>query len=214
MLAVVCPSRGRPQSLSAMVQSALATSKADVLIYVDKDDIPSTRLSFDDERVNILIGEPQGRGRAVNALCDTFSGRRGYLVVSDDIVFTRPGWDAEIEQAMDAFSNDIGLVHLKGSNTQQTTGEPWVNWACVSRNWLDTLGWFNYPELEHFCQDTVLQVLAEALGRIVQLPEVMLHHACIDHPQMRERLQGDAERFLWFCAKDFASCLDKLKRAT
>ena len=213
MLAVVCPSRGRPIQCQKMVESVLQTSKADVLVYVDQDDVPSHRMSFWDERAKLTIGEPIGRGNAVNALCRAFPDYRAYLMVSDDIVFVRPGWDAEIEAAMDAFSNDIGLVHLKGSNTQQSKGEPWVNWACVSRTWLDTLGWFNYPECNWFCQDTVLQVLAESLGRITQIPEVALHHACIDHPQMRERMQADAEKFLWFCAKDFKPCLDKLKAA-
>jgi len=213
MIAVVCPTRGRPERVVKMVASVLEYSQADVLLYVDKDDVPSTRLRFDSERVVLMIGEPQGRGRAVNALCDTFRQYRGYLVVSDDIVFTRPGWDVELEQGLDTFSNDIGLVHLKGSDTLQAEGQPWVNWACVSRNWLDTLGWFNYPELEHFCQDTVLQILAESLGRIHHVPQVALHHACIDHPQMRERMMADAERFLWFCAKDFALCLRRLKAA-
>ena len=93
-LAIVCPTRSRPDICRSMIESALATSDADILLYVDADD--PLRLGedgLDSERVKLVIGPPQGRGKAVNHLCDHFREYRMYLVVSDDILFVRSDWD-------------------------------------------------------------------------------------------------------------------------
>ena len=207
-LAIVCPSRGRPVVLKRMIASALSTSSADVLIYLDSDDDETYDL-IDSPRVKVVVGPPIGRGRAINALCDKYRDYRMYLLFSDDAVFVRQNWDLEVEEAMDSFGDDIGLVHLS-----MGIPEAWVNWPIVSRKWLDAVGWFNFPKLTHYCQDTVLQALAEAIGKIRYIEPLVVGHEALWPEDGAKRISADAQQFLWFFAKDFGPTLKKLRAAT
>lgn len=213
-LAVVCPTRGRPARFRHMAESVLATSPATVLGYVDDDD-PSLEeaRSIEGERVRVVVGGSIGRGQAINHLCALEPRHRMYLLVSDDTVFTSAGWYEKVVSAMDSFGDDIGLVHLAGSDTTQGIGDPWVNWPCVSAKWVDALGWFNYPECRWYCQDTILQALAEAIQRIKRIDDIHIHHWNDTHPAIRENLNLDTEQFLWFFAQHFGDCLGKLRKA-
>lgn len=191
-----------------MVNSALATSDADILIYTDSDDRLSGNLKFESPRVHHMRGNPQGRGLAVNALCDTFREYRNYLVVSDDITFIRSDWDVEVNDAMKEFPGRIGCVHLASE-----IKERYVNWATVSREWLDTLGWFNYPGCGWFCQDTIIQALAEALDRITFIEPQVLQHHVEQYDETMKRFEMDAIAFLWYMAKQFGADLKKLQSA-
>lgn len=209
-LAIVCPSRGRPVECTRMKRSALDSSTADVLIYVDSDD--PTRRDYlwreQDERAVIHEGPPIGRGAAVDALIQAYPDYRMYLIVSDDIVFVRNDWEQQVIEAMDSFGDDIGIVHLASE-----TGESYVNWAIASKKWIDTLGWFNYPGCRNFCQDTILQALAEALDRTVFIEPKAIHHDTLHHPDYLEQMKVDQDAFMWYMAKHFGSDLRKLRLA-
>lgn len=206
-LAIVCPSRGRPRNCSRMVESAINTSQADVLLYFDEDDPtkPQPAGAWNGPRVHTLQGPRIGRGASINALCHTFKDYRAYLLVSDDIAFNREGWDKDVLSAMDSFPNDLGLVHIANNPDSQ-----FVNWPCVSRRWIDAVGWFNPPTLRSYCQDTALQALAEALDRIQRVPPALVHDSL---PEEGSNYGTDREAFLWFMALQFGPALKKLREA-
>ncbi len=87
------------------------------------------------------------------------------------------------------------------------------SWMAVTRRWIDTLGWFNYPGCITFCQDTIVQNLAEALGRIKRIDQVALWHDTLTGTDLEGKIKRDAERYLWFMAKDYGRCLNKLRKA-
>jgi hypothetical protein len=206
-VAVVCPSRERPQRCSAMIESMVNTSDAHALVYFDEDDSTHPPVgAWNGPRVRTLLGPRIGRGASINALCQTFRDYRCYLLVSDDIVFSRTGWDQEVEAAMDSFGDDIGLVHL---STGIDAG--FCNWPCVSRKWVDAVGWFNPPTLRSYCQDTALQVMAEALGRIRYIEPPVLIHDCVTDDSGAHRFSNDLNAFLWFMALQFGPSLKKLR---
>ena len=210
-LAILCPSRGRPDRLETMIRSALAsTSEAEILIYVDRDDpcLDKYLLLADIPHTRFMVGNPIGRGPAINELVAKSDPFDNYVIVSDDITYVRSGWDLEVQEAMDSFGDGIGCVHLSSEN-----GQKYVNWLCVSKKWIDTLGWINEPNLKMFCQDTVVQILAEALGRIKFIEPKVVHHECLDVANNMPKYAEDASLFLWYCAKRFGSDLDKLRGA-
>lgn len=211
-LAVLCPSRGRPECFNRMAQSALETSEGTVIGYVDSDDDKQSEYQTG-ERVIVDIRNPVGRGRAVNDLCDRHRDFDDYLVVSDDITFTRGGWGDDLSDAMKAFPNSIGVAHLPGTEPTHSEPRPWANWICLSRNWIDTLGWWNYPECTWFCQDTIVQVLGEALGKIIRIEPPAVYHYVMRTEDMGKKLAEDEDKFLWFMAAEFGNCLNKLRRA-
>lgn len=192
-----------------MVESLINTSKADVLLYFDDDDPTAPRVgTWGGPRIHVERGPRIGRGAGINHLCQRFPEYDGYLLVADDVRFIRRGWDLEVSEAMGSFPDGIGLVHL-------STGIPegWVNWPCVSRKWLDATGWFHYPRLERYCQDTVLQALGQALGRIRYIEPVVLEHDCVTDGTGADCYSKDVEAFLWFMARDFGNTLTRLREA-
>jgi hypothetical protein len=207
-LAILCPSRSRPDRCRKMIDSALeTTSETEVLIYVDRDDpYLGDYLALVKHRVKVMVGDHIGRGPAINELVKKADRYDNYLIVSDDITYVRPGWDVEVREAMDSFGDGIGCVHLASEN-----GQKYVNWLCVSRKWIETLGWINEPTLDMFCQDTVVSVLAEALGRIKIIEPQVVQHECLVGAHQMEKFSRDAGLFLWYCASRFGSDLAKLK---
>lgn len=193
-----------------MVWSVLQTSEADVAIYVDDDDPTFQYLELPiSTRVSVTLEPHIGRAAAAERVIAKHPHYRMYLVMPDDCEFLRPGWDNEVRAAMDAFGDDIGCVHLSSENKN-----PWVNFACVSRKWIDTVGWYNCPDLSTFCQDTVIQLLAQALGRLAFIEPQVLRHDCINEQDALQKLAKDTDRFLWWCAKDFGDTLKRLQLET
>lgn len=183
-LAIVCPSLGRPVSLNSMIVSVLKTAP----------------------HVYVATSDAVGRGSAINSLCDENRSHRAYLLVSDDVEFVRPGWDRDILSAMDSFGDDIGVVHLKDGMQNGN-----VSWPCVSRKWIDAVGWFNPPRLKHYCQDTAIQAMGEALGRIKAVEEIALRHDCMSSDN--GNYGPDVQGFLEFMAYDFGPALNRLRAA-
>lgn len=208
-LAILCPTRGRPEQCANMVVSALATSAADIFLYVDDDDPHRANVSrLAGSRVHVYIGPRVGRGQAINDLCEMNRNHWLYMVVSDDIAFTRTHWDTDVERAATGFEDDIGLVHVSAMSR-----EPYVNWAVIPRRVIDVLGWWNAPGMRSFCQDTVLQLLFTAVGRMAHVEEPCLRHDCLVSEDGPQRLAEDEHAFLWYCAREFGRDLEKLKSA-
>lgn len=190
-----------------MVESVINTSRAEILLYFDTDDPTAPRPgTWNGPRIHVTSGPRIGRGKAINLLCQTHD-YDAYLLLSDDARLTRSGWDREVEAALNSFPNRIGLVHLSSG-----IPEGWVNWPCISKEWLSAVGWFHYPGLEKYCQDTVLQTLGEALDRIAYIDPPCIHHDCLSEDENAAVYQRDREALLWFFARGgFRTALKALR---
>lgn len=205
---MVCPTRARPQQAMEMAATVVNTSSADVLLYVDADDVHSKHLpELATDRIRIGIGKPIGRGPAINGLCEGFKEYEAYVLVSDDAQFVRKGWDEEVAKAIEGFQNRIGLVSIPDGLSK---GQH-VNWPCVSREWIDAVGWFNPPRLMHYCQDTAIQALGQAIDRVSWIWPQVLSHDCVAAENGGEKYKMDLDRFLWFMADDFEPALKRLR---
>lgn len=204
-LAVVVPSRERPQECADFVTNVIQTSGADVLVGLDRDDptLEQYKLSHN-PRVGVWADCPGGRAAAVEAVIQTFPSYDAYLVMSDDARFTRNWWCREVLAAIPA--DGIGIVCLESDDAFKV-----VNWIAVSRKWIDALGWFNPPEMHYFCQDTYLHLLAIALDRVVKVGPKAVWHKTIYHKDAWGRLANDQAAFAHRCATEFESDLKKLK---
>ncbi len=192
------------------MKSALWSFSGDVIVYVDDDDprLADYQKQGWNERAKLIVGPPIKRGPACNVICDTYRNYRAYLIASDDIVFDRDDWEPQFWEAFDAFGDDLGCAHLQSEDR-----EDYVNWAAVSRKWIDALGWYNYPGCLYFCQDTVIQALATALDRLTLITPPVLTHRVHAFPETHVRLQADTQAFLWYMAKQFGPDLAKLRAA-
>lgn len=204
-LAVVVPSRERPEECAEFVANVIRTSQADVLVGLDRDDPTISEYKFSHSpRVGVWADCPGGRAAAVEAVIQAFPEYDAYLVMSDDARFTRHKWCRDVIEAMP--QDGIGLVVLEGE-------EKVANWLAVSRKWIDTLGWFNPPEMRYFCQDTYLHLLATALDRVIKVGPKAVWHKTIYHSEAWARLANDQAAFTQRCATEFENDLKKLKEA-
>jgi glycosyltransferase involved in cell wall biosynthesis len=178
MISILCPTRGRPDSVVRLVKSIQATAvgAVELILHVDYDD-PTV------DEVLALAGP--GSGGLVRVLVDNrmllsqYWNRcadiaRGELLMQcgDDLVFHTPGWDATFTQAFDQYPDKIALVY--GDDGLQH--ERIATHGVLHRRWVDTVGYFVPPHFASDYNDLWLTEVAAALGRLVYLPEVYTEH--------------------------------------
>lgn len=91
----------------------------------------------------------------------------GYI--GDDSRFETDGWDAKVIKALD----DAGGGFCW---TSEGHDKPWPSTVFVTSKIVQALGWLIYPKTKRGFFDVVWVVLANATGRAVVLPEVMIRH--------------------------------------
>jgi hypothetical protein len=210
-LVVVCPSRGRPQQCIEMAQSVMDTSDADLVVLIDDDDQTADGYKYlPPGRTRLLAAPPRGKGPIVNFFIVYDEKYRIYLVVPDDCKFTKKGWDKRIIEEMNAFGDDIGVVHLSHQKNNGDT-DTLCNFPAVSRTWVQALGWYNQPAFRWSCQDTIIQILGDALDRITMIEPAYVKHIVELNVHMMDKFKYDQDNFFWYCVTDFKKDLDKLR---
>jgi hypothetical protein len=174
-VAVLCPTRGRDNLCATLIDSVIGTSEADVILYVDDDDISRpTGLGKYGNRVHVVVGPRLGPCKATNALVSEYPEYSAYGFVPDDCTMMSMGWDAYLLEKLAAFPGRIGVVSPAFNH------EPFgqcVDIPFVSSEWVDTLGWFSHPKFQHWCGHTLLAVL----GHCTELVFAPKDQFYIDH---------------------------------
>jgi hypothetical protein len=113
VISLLCPSRGRPENLRRLSESAfsLAASPLDieVLAYVDLDD-PALPQYVALDCAEIHTGERIMFTDYWNKLAEV---ARGDIMgmMGDDVVFRTPGWDVMVEAAFGSVPDRMVLVY-------------------------------------------------------------------------------------------------------
>lgn len=176
MISVLCPTRGRPESVERMIESAWETADTDIeiILHADRDDpqldqtaallveFPGVRLLVDDR---MLLSEYWNR-------CAAVAHHDVLMQCGDDIVFRTPGWDAVVLAAFERVPDRIALVY--GDDGFQH--EAMATHGFLHRRWMETVGYFVPPYFASDFNDLWLTEVARALGRLVYLPHVLTEH--------------------------------------
>lgn len=204
-IAVTCPTR-RPDEFKRMVGTIQASAPSvTVLAYTDDCDPEREPI----EGVRFHRGTKLGPCRSVNRLVEVFPEYDIYGVCPDDAGFT-PGqdWAPFVEQVFSEFPKGIGVLspaHRLG---------PFVNFPFVSKRWIDTLGWFAFPPMYHFCWDTVLEALGELTNiRFAQREEMFMDNWALPAFNHETHFAPDCEQFLWWWVQTRKPLAEKLKAA-
>lgn len=169
-VAVLCPSRDRWHELKAAAESVRATSKADFLVYLDEGTEnppigPVYRFIPNREAIpaKYTIGPRLGCAQALNALVAADNEHDTFLMMTDDSVITAPGWDEYVVSVFDAMPGRIGAIsaHL-GGGTDEGYTQP-MDMPCVSREWIEAVGYFAHPRMKHYGWPSVIESLSEGL---------------------------------------------------
>lgn len=181
-LAVIVPSRGRPQNMLRLLNAwestrRMSSVQAELWAIIDHDDpcrsdyerlLSPTRPYFD-----IYIPAPPRRpiGPLLNELARSLrwdAKRIGFM--GDDHLLQTACWDGAVVDALDSLGS--GIVY--GNDLLQ--GERLPTAAFLTADIIRTLGCMCPPTLEHLYIDNYWLELGRAMGRLRYLPDVVIEH--------------------------------------
>jgi hypothetical protein len=183
-LAIIVPTRGRPDQLRELLGAIAECSTTDVEVWVGLDD--------DDETDYLAaVAEQPGSdlATAIKGPRRSLSGWTNYLA---GIVLERPspprylaslgddhrprtyGWDQKLIHALKLWGG-TGIAY---PNDLLQYGRLPTSWV-VSSDIVSLLGWMMLPSCAHLYVDNATLALGQALGRIAYLPDVVVEHV---HP--------------------------------
>lgn len=211
-VAVLIPTRDRPDPFDRAVRSVMETSKAGVYAYIDEDqndlygriqerEFPLRFFRLDGPRIGPVASANRLAQLAVDAGCDAVG------LMTDDSYMTTPGWDDWLMQAIAECPNRIGVIspyHNHGNH---------VDMPFVSREWMAVTGWYAYPECFHWAWPIITGLIGEMSG-IIHAPKgsFALHHDYEHHMNM-DKGKADAEAFFEFVALKLPAVVERVRNA-
>lgn len=181
-ISILCPTRGRPHNVDAMMSSVFGTAakphNVEVVLYLDDDDGTRSRTCevIDDylafghrvwvvEGPRIILSETWNRCAA--------AARHEVLAHSDDDVLYRThGWDDLLRAAFETYPDRIAFVHGRDGIHDARFGSH----GFIHRRWVDAVGYFVPPYFSSDWNDAWLNEVAEMLGRRHFIPELYTEH--------------------------------------
>lgn len=233
-LALLCPTRGRPDRATEFVTSAFQTAahpeRLRCYLYVDEDDPCEdeyqTRLTAAVDRpdaVSLTVGPAFGVPRAINYLADA-SDADVLLVSNDDQVYVEAGWDVRLDEEANRFADGIYCMWFNDG----WESENFCTFPILGRGWYEALGYLQSPLFEHFHTDSWIWMLAKSIDRAHYVKDVHVEHRhwktghgemddtyrrnMKEHPVMGTRQQRDRQVIDQF-ERYFMSDLEALKAA-
>lgn len=214
-VAVLIPTRDRPDLFDRAVRSVMDTSKADVYVYCDDDqpalyaavwnsitqDHPTRCFATTGLRIGPVASANLLARRAIDG------GANAVGLITDDSYMTTPHWDDWLMHAISECPNRIGVIspyHNHGNH---------VDMPFVSREWMQATGWYAYPECWHWAWPIITGLIGEMSG-IIHAPKgsFALHHD-YEHHMNLEKGKADAEAFFEFVALKLPAVVERVRNA-
>lgn len=180
MLTVICPSRGRPESAAEVLRTFKATAvDLDTRLWfiVDPDDPTWDQYPNDLEEPVVLTWrlaqkpELSGMLPPLNMairIPEVIGQSDVVGFVGDDHRFRTDGWDAAIEDWLEAHP---GVAYADDLLQRQNLPTQWF----VSRPIVEAFG-MGLPTLRHLYIDDYWKTLASAAGCLYYLPDIVIEH--------------------------------------
>lgn len=159
---VLMPSYGRPELFRRAHKSVTrnAVGELEILVGLEEGDVPYP--------VEGTVFKDIGSARKCHELAKKATGDV-LLMLSDDEVVLTPGWDQKLHEA---FPPDGLAVLYTRDDPQKHRGS--VR-PVITRRWYEVAGF--YPDLfYHFYADTWVTKIAEAVGRLIYVDDVLIEH--------------------------------------
>lgn len=190
-IAILVPTRGRPEQFKRMVKSAAgtATDKDNYFIFsfIANDDH-----SYDSLGINENWEDQGLRTRTWSGTCcstvstwnnlseiahlESVEGVLGrpnnlFMLGADDTIFSTPGWDKALLDHYNNLEDKIHVYALKDSRDPAGTPHP-----IVTREYIDAMGYFLPPVFLHWYVDTWTVQIAKSAGCFTHLTDYELIH--------------------------------------
>lgn len=198
-IAMLCPTKGRPQQFKRMVESAVEQSESNLLICVGLVDEhcttgpegSATNTSYYDDFLDFACGIVDKANRRVffrqarfpdglptaqkwNLLAEMALGNEEvnlFMLAADDMVFATPLWDRALIDHYNSLENKIHVYALRDSRDEN--GTPHI---IVTREYIEAMGYFVPPIFLHWFVDSWTVEIAKSVGCFTHLKDYMLVH--------------------------------------
>jgi len=212
-VAVLIPTRGRPQCFQNAVESIVKTSLAWIVGYLD-DDTDGAGYPGDTARIRMIQGPRIGVTGALNVMAEWVMKERPYTEViammTDDSLMVTSGWDDFALRVARRFHKGIGVISPRANKC----GVNRVDQPAITMGWYKQFGYFAHKELSHYCWPSILGLLSDRLC----LYRCTGQEWEIEHHQVGGRdpvFAQDAERFyewvVWYMEEDRIALERKLE---
>lgn len=173
-MAVIVPSRGRPQNVVALIE-AWSAPEAALIICVDEDDpeFPAYEAIERPAGAFLLTSRIRMRlGEWLNAAIPLAATQHDIVgFMGDDHRPRSDEWDFHVIEAMVPGGVVYGNDLIQGANLPTA--------VFMDSRIVRTLGWFVIPGMTHLFMDNLWKTLGEQLGTLRYLPDVIIEHV---HP--------------------------------
>ena len=171
-LAILVPSRNRPQNIVDLMHCLEQTkTESDLLVIVDDDDVMMD--GYLATNADIFVVEKNGKGmaRPLNFVANHFKDKyRHFAFIGDDHRPRTEHWDLEFINNLDEL--ETGIVYgddlFQGKNLATQVG--------MSGDIVRALGGMTPPGLIHLYLDNFWMQLGRDLGALRFLPNVIIEH--------------------------------------
>jgi len=174
-ISILCPTRGRTDRLSIMINSCLKTAdnpeRIEFILYIDDDEkIPV--IDNKNANINVLSG-PRIWLSGMHNACAAVATGEILMWAADDICFVTYGWDIEVTNQFKKWNDGLGLVF---PNDLSNYKGKLATHAFVKREWLRAFGSLVPPYLPDAYTDNWITYLATAINRITYLENIIVEH--------------------------------------
>ena len=94
------------------------------------------------------------------------------MVSNDDQVFIDHGWDTRLDREIIKFPDKIFCIWFNDKWESQN----FCTFPIISRKWIETLGYLQFPFFEHFYTDAWIWMLAKAIRRDHYIDDIIIEH--------------------------------------
>ncbi len=175
MIAILVPSRGRPEQLKRMIESARKTAYKEVKLFLAIS--PEDELAYQSINGNTrkyIMPDNMPTAHKWNLLAEEAMRNTDntlFMVGADDMVFTTPGWDEAVINHYNALVKQQHVYHLQDSRDKDGTPHP-----IMTREYIEAMGYLVPPMFLHWYIDTWTVELAKQLKVFTHLTDYELIH--------------------------------------
>jgi len=172
VISILCPTRGRPQMVERMMRSVRDTQAGDVEIILAFDNDDPSRVRQYEDADEVITGSGTV-GEYWNRMATM---ARGDIIMmgNDDFFYVTPDWDQIVTNAVEhEFPDGIYVAW-----TDDGSGKAHERCAVpiVSKEWINTLGYFCPAGFRFFYNDTWIAELGRRIGRELYIGNALVEH--------------------------------------
>lgn len=175
-IALLCPSRERPEQLKRMIESmsnTAITSMPTVFLALNSDDAVIYQEVYGIRVFIMIVPDNMPTAHKWNLLAQEAMkmGHKLFMLAADDMVFATKGWDKGLLDDYEKLENKIHIYAFQDSRDE--SGTPHI---IATKEYIEVMNYFVPPYFLHWQIDTWTVEIAKANNCFTHLKDYLLIH--------------------------------------